>query len=138
MNYLKRTTKSDFRFFISTAFLIWIPLFPLLIFDLLIEIYHQVAFPVYGLEKVKRSEYIKVMDRTKLQYLTWYEKIGCMYCGYVNGSLLYLKEIANRTEKYWCGIMHENKPGFKTQEHQVNQDFAKFGDPEDFKQKYGR
>jgi hypothetical protein len=60
-----------------------------------------------------------------------------MYCGYANGLLLYLKEIAGRTEKYWCGIMHENKPGFKPQEYQKEKDFARFDDEEDFKKKYG-
>lgn len=59
-----------------------------------------------------------------------------MYCGYANGFLLYAKEIAGRTEKYWCGVMHESKPGFKTQESQVRQDFARYGDEEDFKKKY--
>jgi hypothetical protein len=135
MEYLKEPNKFRLKFIIVTI-LMCVPLFPLLVFDLLAEIYHHFAFPVYGLPKVKRSEYVLVMDRNKLQYLTWYQKLGCMYCGYVNGVLLYLKEISGRTEKFWCGIMHENKPGFKVQEHQINQDFAKFNDDKDFKQKY--
>jgi hypothetical protein len=60
-----------------------------------------------------------------------------MYCGYVNGVLLYLKEMAGRTEKYWCGIMHQNKPGFKPQEDQKEKDFAIYGDKKDFLEKYG-
>jgi hypothetical protein len=135
MEYLKEPNKFRLRFIIATI-LIWIPFIPLLIIDFLAEIYHHFAFPVYGIPKVKRSEYVLVMDRNKLQYLTWYQKLGCMYCGYVNGVLLYLKEISGRTEKFWCGIMHENKSGFKIQEHQINQDFAKFNDDDDFKQKY--
>ena len=59
-----------------------------------------------------------------------------MYCGYANGFLLYAKEIAGRTEKYWCGIMHEKKPGFKVQTNQVAQKFARYGDEEDFRKKY--
>jgi hypothetical protein len=76
------------------------------------------------------------MDRNKLAYLNIIEKIGCMYCGYANGVLLYLKEVAGLTEKYWCGVMHEDKPGFKIQSDQIKQDFARFGDKEDFQEKY--
>lgn len=61
-----------------------------------------------------------------------------MYCGYANGVFLYLKEVAGLTEKYWCGVMHENKPGFKIQEDQVREGFAKFGDKNEFEQKYGK
>lgn len=60
-----------------------------------------------------------------------------MYCGYSNGFLLYAKEIAGRTEKYWCGITHEAKPGFKPQINQKERDFARFGDEADFHKKYG-
>ena len=73
-----------------------------------------------------------------MQYLKGFEKLGCMYCGYANGVLRYMKEIAGETEKYWCGIMHENKPGFKIQEDQVKQNFAKFGDEQDLQNKYGK
>jgi hypothetical protein len=59
-----------------------------------------------------------------------------MYCGYANGLLLYVKEIAGRTEKYWCGIMHENKPGFKVQTEQIKDNFARFNDKDDFNKKY--
>jgi hypothetical protein len=77
------------------------------------------------------------MDRNKLAYLNPFEKLGCMYCGYANGFLLYAKEIAGRTEKYWCGIMHDDKPGFKAHPDQSRQNFARFGDKDDLKEKYG-
>lgn len=94
---------------------IYLPLVALLLLDLVVSIYQTICFPIYGLEKVRRDDYILVRDRNKLKYLNFWEKIGCMYCGYANGFLLYAKEIAGRTEKYWCGIMHEGRPGFKTQ-----------------------
>jgi hypothetical protein len=59
-----------------------------------------------------------------------------MYCGYGNGLLVYLKEIAGLTEKYWCGIMHETTPGFINQPSQKALNFAKFNDIEDFVKKY--
>jgi hypothetical protein len=119
-----------------TMFLIWMPFPIILIMDLFMEIYHRTCFPIYNLEIVKRSDYIQVMDRNKLQYLTWYEKIGCMYCGYVNGVFRYVKEISGRTESYWCGVMHEGKKGFIPQETQIRQDFVEFGNEKDFIKKY--
>lgn len=85
---------------------------------------------------VKRAEYILVMDRNKLQYLNFFEKLGCMYCGYANGLLVYMKEVAGRTEKYWCGIMHEGKTGFKPQVYQEQENFARYNDKKDFDDKY--
>lgn len=116
--------------------IIWLPLPFIIMLDIICELYHQTCFPLYGIQKVKRSEYIKIIDRSKLPYLNFIQKFGCMYCGYANGWFLYIKEIAGRTEKYWCGIMHEDKPGFKTQEHQIKYDFAKFGNEEEFRKKY--
>jgi len=137
MDYRRYLRKKFWGHLISIPF-IWLPFITLMILDLLAEIYHQVCFPIYSLPKVKRSEYILILDRNKLQYLNLFEKINCMYCGYANGLLAYLKEIAGRTEKYWCGVMHENKPGFKPQPHQIEQNFARFGDKDDFKKKYGQ
>lgn len=135
MDYRKFQTQRFWWHLISAPF-IWLPLIALIILDIVVEIYHQICFPIYGLEKVKRSQYIQIMDRNRLQYLDPLEKIGCMYCGYANGVLLYFKEIAGRTEKYWCGIMHQAKPGFKVQPHQVKDDFAAYGDQADFDRKY--
>ncbi|MFA6215473.1 MAG: hypothetical protein WC768_02820 [Patescibacteria group bacterium] len=135
MDYRRHYVKRFFGHAVSIPF-IWLPFLVLIVLDLCAEIYHQVCFPIYNIPKVKRSEYILIFDRNKLQYLNWFEKINCMYCGYVNGLLAYQKEIAGRTEKYWCGVRHENKPGFKPQPHQIDQNFAQFGDGDDFKKKY--
>ncbi|MFZ4648414.1 MAG: hypothetical protein ACOYMB_02120 [Patescibacteria group bacterium] len=135
MNYRKYQSKRLWLHVLSAPF-IWLPLPFIILVDLLSALYQAICFPIYKIERVKRSEYILIFDRNKLAYLNGLEKLGCMYCGYANGVFLYLKEVAGRTEKYWCGIMHENKPGFKIQEDQVKQDFAKFGDQEDFQKKY--
>ncbi len=136
MEYRKHQNDRFLGHIISTPF-IWLPLIGFIILDILLSMYHYICFPLYGLEKVKRSDYIRIFDRAKLQYLSGIEKLGCMYCGYANGLLLYLKEIGSRTEKYWCGIMHENKPGFKAHKDQAEQHFARFNDPEDARKKYG-
>ena len=61
-----------------------------------------------------------------------------LYCGNVNGNLLYPVEIVGRTKQYRRGIMHQSKPGFKVQEHQIKQDFSQFGDKQDFQNKYDK
>lgn len=137
MDYRKFCRKRFFGHLIATPFL-WAPLPMLIVLDILSELYHRVCFPIYGITKVRRSEYIQIIDRNKLQYLNFFEKIGCMYCGYANGLSAYLKEIAGRTEKYWCDIMHETKPGFKVQAHQIEQKFSPFGDKDDCEKKYGK
>lgn len=130
-----RKSKNKFWPHLFSAPFIWAPLPFVIVLDIMIEIYHHVCFPIYGLEKVNRKNYVKIIDRGRLQYLRWYEKLGCMYCGYVNGVFPYFKEICNRTETYWCGIMHEGKP-MPGQEHQLQHNFAKFDDKDDFEKKY--
>ena len=72
----------------------------------------------------------------KLKYLTWYEKIGCAYCGYTNGLVGYWVAIAGETEKYWCGVMHKENPDFKVPKH--HKDFVKYDDKKEFINRYKR
>jgi len=138
MDYLKDNKTGLFKILLA-GFFTWLPIFGVLLFDfLIIEPYHQIVFRLVGIPRFKRSDYILIVDRKKLQYLNWYQKFGCMYCGYVNGLAAYFKAIVNRSEKYWCGIMHQNVQKLHGQEHQANMDFAKFDDEEDFKKKYGQ
>lgn len=78
---------------------------PLVLLDIFVEFYHRTSFPLYDLPYVKRSQYVLV-DRQKLSYLSWFEKINCVYCGYANGLLQYVSTILGETEKYWCGVLH--------------------------------
>lgn len=93
---------------ILTTPIIWSCLLPAAILDLVVSIYHGVCFPVNGIPKVKRSDYI-IIDRHALPYLNLIEKINCEYCGYFNGLIAYVQEIAARTEQYWCPIRHARK-----------------------------
>jgi hypothetical protein len=136
MDYLKNSNKRPWAGFFSGP-LIWLPLPVFILLDILVSLYQAVCFPIYGIEKVKRSTYILILDRNKLQYLTPFQKVCCMYCGYANGLLVYLKEVAGLTEKYWCGIMHEGKKGFINQPSQAEQNFAEFNNEKDFIKKYG-
>lgn len=83
---------------------------------------------------IRRKDYIKIIDRAKLQYLNWFQKIYCMYCGYGNGVIRYWAKIVTETEHYWCGIKHKNDPHFVMPEH--HKDFSEYGNEDDFKKKY--
>jgi hypothetical protein len=73
--------------------------------DMVGSFYQAICFPIYGIPKVRRSDYI-ALDRHRLAYLNAIEKLNCDYCGYANGVLAYFSEIAARTEQYWCPIKH--------------------------------
>jgi hypothetical protein len=103
---------------------------PLVILDIGLEIFHRVCFRLCHIPYVKRSRFIKI-DRQKLSYLKWFEKLNCAYCGYANGLLQYAVAIGAETEKYWCGIMHAKYKDFKPPKH--HKDFLPYGDEQAFR-----
>ena len=119
---------------ILTAPIIWLCLLPALFLDLVVSIYHAICFPIYGIPKVARDDYI-VIDRQALQYLNPIEKLNCVYCGYFNGLIAYVQEIAARTEQYWCPIKHARK---LTTLHSRYHRFLEYGDGEDFQTRMQR
>ncbi|WP_375692032.1 hypothetical protein [Pseudooceanicola sp. LIPI14-2-Ac024] len=90
---------------ILTAPVIYSLIVPFALLDLWVSLYQAVCFPAYGIPMVKRSEFIRI-DRHKLGYLNSIQKLNCVYCGYVNGLIAYVAEVAGRTEAYWCPIKH--------------------------------
>lgn len=93
---------------ILVAPVIYSMIIPGLILDLFVSVYQAVCFPVYGIQKVRRSDYV-IFDRHNLEYLNWIEKINCNYCAYFNGVIAYVREVASRTEQYFCPIKHALK-----------------------------
>ena len=93
---------------VLTAPLIYSLVLPLLLLDLFITAYQVVCFPIYKIEKIRRSDYL-VFDRYHLSYLNLLEKLNCAYCSYANGVIAYAREIAGRTEQYWCPIKHARR-----------------------------
>lgn len=73
---------------------------PLAITDIVITVYQLICFPIYGIKKVKRSDYI-IFDRHNLNYLNFIEKFHCTYCAYGTGMIAYISEIVARTEQYF-------------------------------------
>lgn len=91
-----------------TAPLIYSLLLPFVLLDIFVSFYHLICFPIYGIPKVKRADHF-FFDRSNLAYLNIIEKIHCGYCSYANGLCSYVREIAGRTEQYWCPIKHANR-----------------------------
>jgi len=90
---------------ILTAPVIYSMLVPFVLLDLWVSVYQRICFPIYGIARVSRRQYF-VIDRHKLGYLNGIEKVNCVYCGYANGLFSYVREVAARTEQYWCPIRH--------------------------------
>ena len=111
---------------ILSAPIIWACLLPALLLDLFVSVYHSICFRIYGIPLVRRSDYI-VVDRHSLQYLNAVEKLNCIYCGYFNGLIAYVQEIAARTEQYWCPIKHARRMNAL---HSRYHRFFEFGDGE--------
>ncbi len=129
----KRYKGRFFRHAISAP-IIYFMIIPLVMFDLFLEIYHQICFRLYSLPIVRRRDYIRI-DRHRLSYLNWFEKMNCAYCGYGNGLINYASVILANTESYWCGIKHDKYKGFHAPKHHKN--FSEYGNAKDFKKKYG-
>ena len=109
---------------ILTAPVIWSCLFPAIFMDMVVSFYQAICFPIYGIPKVDRKDYI-VIDRHYLSYLNGLEKMNCFYCRYFNGLIAYVQEIAARTEQYFCPIKHARTTRFV---HGRYSKFLSYGD----------
>jgi len=107
-----------------TVPLIYSLLLPLALLDLWATLYQWTCFPVYGIGRVRRRDYL-ILDRHRLPYLNALEKLNCGFCAYATGVLGYVREIAGRTEAYWCPITHA-RPVRDTHAHY--RDFFDYGD----------
>lgn len=104
--------------------LLYACLIPFLLLDLFVSVFHAVCFPIYGIPKVRRSDFV-VFDRARLRYLNALERLNCIYCSYANGLAAYVAEIAARTEQHWCPIQHRREPRHK---HSRYARFMPYGD----------
>ena len=111
----RRLKRNFFRWLVTnrpqnliTGPIIYSMIVPLLVTDLFITFYQLTCFPIYGIKKVKRGDYI-IFDRQHLNYLNFIEKFHCTYCAYGTGMIAYISEIVGRTEQYFCPIKHARK-----------------------------
>ena len=92
-------------FSLLTAPVIYSLLLPLVVLDVWVTLYQMICFPIYRIACVPRRRYFAI-DRHKLAYLNGIEKVNCTFCSYANGMIAYTREVAARTEQYWCPIKH--------------------------------
>ena len=116
---------------ILTAPLVYSLIVPVALLDLWVTIYQAVCFRAYGIARVRRSAYI-VIDRHALAYLNGVEKLNCVFCGYANGVFAYVREVAGRTEQYWCPIRHARRIRAP---HSHYPGFVEYGDAEGYRQR---
>jgi len=114
-----------------TAPLIYSLIVPIALLDAWISLYQAVCFRAYGIARVRRSAFV-VIDRHHLAYLNSIEKLNCMYCGYANGVFAYVREIAGRTEQYWCPIRHASRVHGP---HRHYRQFVDYGDAEGYRRR---
>jgi hypothetical protein len=116
---------------IVTSPVIYSLIIPIALADLWVMAYQAICFPVYKIPRVRRRDYL-IFDRHHLAYLNIIEKINCAFCSYANGAISFMREVASRTEVYWCPIKHARRI---LGPHPYYQGFADFGDAEGFRAK---
>lgn len=114
---------------VITAPVIYSLIVPLILLDVFLFLFQTVCFRAYGITKVQRHDYI-VFDRVYLAYLNPIEKMNCAYCSYANGLIAYAREIAGRTEAYWCPIKHARR---YLGPHPYYKEFSDYGDAEAYR-----
>lgn len=125
LRYLRETPLRH----IAVAPIIYGMLLPFALLDLSLTIYQAICFRAWGIARVSRRRYI-IIDRHRLAYLNIIEKVNCVYCGYANGVIAYVREIAGRTEQYWCPIRHALQVRAP---HPHYRNFADYGDAEGYR-----
>jgi hypothetical protein len=116
---------------VLTAPVIYSLVVPVALLDLWVSGYQAVCFRAYGIARVRRSAYV-VIDRHQLAYLNGIEKVNCMFCSYANGVFAYVREVAGRTEQYWCPIRHARRIRAP---HSRYRAFSEYGDAEGYRRR---
>jgi len=119
---------------VLTAPVIYAGWIPFVLMDVFVTLYQLVCFPVYGIPRVRRADYL-VFDRERLPYLNLIERFNCLYCSYGNGVAAYTREVTARTEQYWCPIKHARR---LTAAHDYYPKFFDHGDAETYRQELAR
>ncbi len=134
----RKLKKNFFRWLVTnrpqnllTGPIIYGMIIPMMMLDLFVSFYQAACFPIYGVVKVRRRDYI-VFDRHQLEYLNFIEKFHCTYCAYGAGLTAYIAEIVSRTEQYFCPIKHAHKIHGT---HKRYLGFLDYGDAADYEKK---
>jgi hypothetical protein len=90
-----------------TGPIIYSMIVPLMLLDLCVSFYQWSCFPIYGIPKLSRHDFI-IFDRQKLRYLDWVSKFHCTYCAYGVGVVAFVAQVIGATEAYFCPIKHQD------------------------------
>jgi hypothetical protein len=120
----------DFATLLSAP-VIYSTIVPFVLLDAWVSLYQAVCFRLWGLRRVRRRHYFAI-DRHKLAYLNGIEKANCLFCSYANGLIAYVREVAARTEQYWCPIRHARHTRHA---HERSGRFASYGDPDAYRER---
>lgn len=119
----------DSRFWVVvTAPIIYAGILPFGLLDLFLTIFQGICFPLYGVPKVRRADYV-IFDRGRLKYLNLIERLNCVYCSYGNGLLAFATEVSARTEQHWCPIKHASR---LRSPHSRYSHFFEYGDAQQY------
>jgi hypothetical protein len=132
-NIMRNSMAMNLRYLISMPF-IYVMIIPSIFMHIMLELYHQVCFRLWGVSLVRASEYF-IFDRRLLPYLNWLEKFNCFYCSYFNCLVSYMREIAGRTERYWCPIKHSK---VMKDPHAHYDEFVDYSDAESLRKEWNK
>ena len=118
---------------VLTSPLIYVCVVPFLLLDLAVALFQAVCFPIYGIPRVQRRDYL-IYDRGHLAYLNAIEKVACVYCSYANVLLAYITEIAARTQQHFCPIKHARR---SLQSNSRDAHMLPYGDARAYREKSG-
>ena len=106
---------------------------PLMLLDGSLNLYQAICFRIYRIPRVRRRDHLR-FDRYRLPYLNDIEAVHCSYCSYAAGVLSFAREIASRSEQYWCPIKHR---GPMIDPHRRHETFLDFGDAAGYRTRLG-
>lgn len=118
----------------AAAPLVYSLVLPLALLDAWLWAYQHVCFPAYRVAKVPRGRYFSY-DRGRLPYLGPVQRADCALCSYAAGVLAYAREVAARSEQFFCPIKHLRAP---ESPHSRYAHFADYGDEAAFRRESRR
>lgn len=83
----------------------------LVIFNLALAVvmYQWLFRPLLGLPRIRWADYV-IIDRHRIEELTWFDKFNCMFCGYANGLCTMINQELDHTAAYSGSIALWKKP----------------------------
>ncbi len=104
---------------------VYVMIFPIVLFDLATSMYQAICFRAYGIPRVKRRTYVRLFSRGR-RMVTLLDRFNCAYCTYANGVAAYARAVLIETEQYWCPIKYKPRKDFH-----IPHPHDEYADPDD-------